>query len=289
MATVVSARDQAIRRIVLALDASSDPLAILEAAVMLAARHRAELEAVFVEDADILCVAELPFVRQVNPTTGRPMALDAAAVERELRLIAGRTRRALEARARAMHVTWSFSVVRGRSRQAVPEAATRADLVVFGAPNRSLIRALSAGCSTRTAVGLCARSVLLINPERLGLVPGVLVAVMETPGDTQVLEVAARLAAADGGRLLAVGCGATPEAARRLAQEAREWLAARGIDGEVREVVAGSAALLARRIREDLGTGSGTTVIDAGSPLLAERRALSMFENAGGAVLLVRK
>ncbi|MDJ0948763.1 MAG: hypothetical protein QNJ94_07570, partial [Alphaproteobacteria bacterium] len=55
-----------IRRIILALDPSEDSRDMLEAAASLAARLRAEIDAVFLEDENLLRSAELPFVRRIN-------------------------------------------------------------------------------------------------------------------------------------------------------------------------------------------------------------------------------
>ena len=56
----------AIRRILVALDASTHSLAALETAAGLAARLEAELVGLFVEDINLLRAAELPFARETS-------------------------------------------------------------------------------------------------------------------------------------------------------------------------------------------------------------------------------
>ena len=60
------ARELVIRRILVALDASRHSLAALEAAAELAARLKAELVGLFVEDIDLLRLAGLPFAREIR-------------------------------------------------------------------------------------------------------------------------------------------------------------------------------------------------------------------------------
>ena len=55
-----------IRRILVALDASEASRAAIRSAVDLAARFRAELVGLFVEDVNLLRSAQLPFVRKVG-------------------------------------------------------------------------------------------------------------------------------------------------------------------------------------------------------------------------------
>ena len=58
-----------IRRIMLALDAMNCEAALMEAAALIAAKLEAELDALFVEDADVYAVADLPITHK--PPTRR--------------------------------------------------------------------------------------------------------------------------------------------------------------------------------------------------------------------------
>ena len=81
-----------IRRIVFALDAASDSADSLEAAAELAERLHAELVGVFVEDANLLRLTALPFVREINLASGQWQSFDPEAVERDMRARAARAR-----------------------------------------------------------------------------------------------------------------------------------------------------------------------------------------------------
>ena len=121
-----------VRRLWVALDASSHSLAALEAAVRIAARLDAELAGLFVEDEDLLRWSRLPIGRAVDPVSAKARSVDAPTVEQELRAQAGRARRALEAAAQRERVRWSFRVVRGRVGRALAEAVGELDLLALG-------------------------------------------------------------------------------------------------------------------------------------------------------------
>ena len=106
----------AIRRILVALDASPHSLAALEAAVTLAARFRAELAGLFVEDADLLRFAELPFAEEIGLFSAQRRRLDGLELERQMRAQMVRIRRLFSGATRQAHVEGSFRVVRGTAR-----------------------------------------------------------------------------------------------------------------------------------------------------------------------------
>lgn len=123
-----------IERVVVPLDASSETRAAIDTAARLAARTKAPLHGIFVEDEDLLRLARLPFARQVTPGAGAiPFTPEQA--ELELRAAAERNRRDLLAAADRRHVACSFEIVQGGSETALSAASER-DLVVAGGLTR---------------------------------------------------------------------------------------------------------------------------------------------------------
>ena len=88
-------KQQTIRRILVALDASHHSLAALDAAAELAASLEAELQGLFVEDANLLRLAGLPVARVVRYPFATPARPDPVRMERELRVQAAQARQAL--------------------------------------------------------------------------------------------------------------------------------------------------------------------------------------------------
>ena len=84
-----------VRRVLIALSPSTASHSALDSAVEVAARLGAELEALFVEDLNLLALADLPFVREVSlhGVAGRPV--QRAAIERQVRALAAKVQRQL--------------------------------------------------------------------------------------------------------------------------------------------------------------------------------------------------
>jgi hypothetical protein len=121
-----------VTRIVVPLDTAPDTLRALEAAVALAEGLERPVEAVFIEDPDLLSLAALPFSREIA-LSGRPSAhLDPLRVERELRARARRLEREVERLARARRVAWRFQVVRGRAEEELRRLRQAGDVVALG-------------------------------------------------------------------------------------------------------------------------------------------------------------
>src|SRR5690606_38458610 len=153
-----------IKRILVALDTSTDSLAALQSAADLAAAMEAELVGLFVAGINLLRFAGLPFAWEVQRATGTGRTLDEARMEHDLQLQASQARRALAEAASASGAVWTFRVVRGVVQQEVLTAALEADLLSLGRTSRSLVRRLRLG-STARAVLSTPRSILLGRPS----------------------------------------------------------------------------------------------------------------------------
>jgi len=157
-----------VRRILVALDTSPHSLAALEAAVNLAAKMNAELLGLFVEDAALLRLAEVPCAREILYFSTAEIPLSRASVESKFRVQAEQARKALSAAARRAHVEWSFRTVRGDVASEVLAAASDVDLLAMGKGGWSLGRKFRMGS---TALELSTSSIpVLLLPES-GLPP----------------------------------------------------------------------------------------------------------------------
>ena len=98
MTTVVP--NGAIRRILVALDASQHSQHALDVAVQLAAWHNADIEGLYVEDINLLRLAALGVGQEIGPTSPSPLPIEPGQLARRLSLDAAKARR-LSALARA--------------------------------------------------------------------------------------------------------------------------------------------------------------------------------------------
>jgi len=272
-----------VRRILVALDASTHSLAALATAVELAAAMEAELEGLFVEDVNLLRLADLPFAREVRHTASLE-SLDSPSMERALRAQAAQAREALAAAAGRAQVQWSFRVARGHVAQEVLAAAARADLVTLGKQGRSR--------SPRARLGSTALRVVLDAPGALLLVEHgvpprqpVLALYDGSEGAEGALDAAARLAKASGSQPLVLLLADTPEAAQRLEQQAAHRMEAWDVRSRFRSLPATDVPTLARALQLE---GGGLVVVSARSTLLPADTIQKLLDRIRNPFLLVR-
>ena len=72
------------RRVIVTVDAQSHLPPTIELAVALAASRQIALHGVFVEDVDLMRVAQLPFTQEVPLFSGQPRSLDNRQLQRSL-------------------------------------------------------------------------------------------------------------------------------------------------------------------------------------------------------------
>jgi hypothetical protein len=126
---------QEIERVIVPLDAASETVRAIDTAAHLAARWRVPVHGVFIEDEELVCLAGLPFARQVTLGAGiEPLTKDH--VEDHFRAFAQRARRELAATADRHGVKWSFEIVRGPLTPGT--LGGEHDFVVAGAASRPI-------------------------------------------------------------------------------------------------------------------------------------------------------
>jgi hypothetical protein len=128
------------KRIVVALDTGSLSRMAVEAAARLAIGLRAELEALFVEDANLRRLAVLPFAREQGIASAQSRRFDVAELDRAIAVQAQQMRRSLEAQARDLPLGWSLEIVRGDLIAVLLERTAGADLLVLGRTRRPAFR-----------------------------------------------------------------------------------------------------------------------------------------------------
>jgi nucleotide-binding universal stress UspA family protein len=226
-------REPAIRRILVALDVSPHSLSALEAAAELAIGLQAELVGLFVEDINLLRLAELPSSREIGifSTSRRP--LTTVEVERQLRAQAARARRALATAAHRAHVPWSFRVARGVIAAELLAAASEADLIILGKIGWSLTRRRRLGSTARAVLSQATSLTLILQQgARLGL--PVLIVYDGSAIAQKALAAASRLVRGKNGYLTVVVLADAPDEAQDLQSHAARWLRERNLHASYR-------------------------------------------------------
>lgn len=154
-----------IHHILIALDASANSQAALEAAVNLADLLKSEVLGLFVEDINLLRLADLPFVREVRFAERAMRRVEPEALLRGLRARAALLRHELEEMAAERKVTSSFRVIRGPVDRELLAAALETDLVAIGRLGHTVARHVPLGSTARAIVSRAAAAVLLVKTD----------------------------------------------------------------------------------------------------------------------------
>lgn len=129
-----------INRVTVALNASMRDLSALHLAVDLSAQLNVELAALFIEDSNLLRLADLPFAREIGRSSGVARPITADSIRRRLNAAAEEARSALSRRATQAQVSWSFQVIQGTVTTQSWEGSAPADLLVVGGSRQDLSR-----------------------------------------------------------------------------------------------------------------------------------------------------
>jgi len=100
--------------VILTVDACGYSINIVELAVAIAGSGNMHLHGLFIEDEDLLTVAELPFTREISLTSAQEHPTDTTRMQNSLRAMGTQFKTALQRSARAADVSWSYDYLRGR-------------------------------------------------------------------------------------------------------------------------------------------------------------------------------
>ncbi|MFQ5774986.1 MAG: universal stress protein [Kiloniellaceae bacterium] len=266
-----------LRRILVVLDGDDSARAALDAAARLAAARNAELVGLFVEDTELLEAAALPFTWSIHSHAGGQAPLDAAMMQRALRIYALRASAAVAAAAERLHVTWSFRVIRGTIAEQVLAAAQGCDLLALGSAGSLMRRARAEVARGLMAMSAPCSLLLMYAGARADQPVTVLY-----DGPERALELGRQLAEAYGRRLLVVAVGESEAAAAERQAQAAAWLERRGVRAEPRALAVREGPEVCEVLRHEY---PGVLVLDRRGGLagriplevLVRRMACSVF------------
>jgi hypothetical protein len=127
-----------ITRIIINVDSGGFSSSIMESAVILASRLQANLCGLFIEDTELLQLANLPFTREVTLHTAIIRDMSSSSMERNLNAIASQMRLTMEELARISNVGCSFRTVRGPRLESIIRESEDYQLILM-MPKKRLI------------------------------------------------------------------------------------------------------------------------------------------------------
>lgn len=250
--------ERPIQRILIGLDASHHSLAALRAAAELATSLQAELVGLFVEDVNLLRVAELQVGWELQFPFAVGARLNPDRMERQLRAQAQLAEEALGAICKRRHIEWSFRVVQGQVSQQLLEEATRADLLCLGRASRPVMHRSTVGSTTEAAAMRAPHSVLVV-PRDVQIRPPVVVLYEGRPDKRQALLVAAQLAQHKGGFLSVLVPPSAPGTSKEIQESVTEQLDVEELLIRYRELVGPGVVSLVHAIQSE---GAGLLVME---------------------------
>jgi nucleotide-binding universal stress UspA family protein len=265
------------------MDASPHCLAALEAAAELAARLEAEVLGLFVEDVNLLRLAELPFTQEVSVSTTACRRLGVREMERQLRAQATRMRRTFAAYAERAQAHWSFQVTRGVIPRELLTAASNADLITLGKTGCSIGRGRRLGSTARAILAEAPCPALVIQEgERLRL--PMMVIYDGSPLAEKALATATALGQGLDSLVVFILADGT-EAAHGMKTQASEWLQQRDLMARFYLLTESRVSRLAGAVQMER---VGTLVVPASISLLQDEELLQLLDQVKVPVLLVR-
>ncbi len=273
-----------IRRIVVALDPSTDSWTALEAAARMASRLGAEILGLLVEDVNVRRLADLPFVQEVGFFTASCRRVETRELSRQLDVQAGRIRRQFQTSTRSLTTRCTFRVVRGRVAPEVLKAAARADVVILGKGAWAPFKTGHLTPAVREVLNQSRASTLVLR-EDTQVEPPIRVVYDGTALGEKALATAADLARDDGGQLMVFLLADGPDEAARLREEVRQRLAGKLLEISIQSLTERSIPWLGHLIAHEEG---GTLVMPAGSGALEDEAVLDFLDTTRVPVLLVR-
>ncbi|GIL00176.1 MAG: hypothetical protein BroJett030_00750 [Alphaproteobacteria bacterium] len=145
------------RRVIIGQGAITGSGHTVEIAVRLAAIGSASLKGLFVEEAGLLDLADLPFSTAIKRGSAGPRNLSRTELEQAFLLSARRLRQELAERARRLRIAWDFAALRGDIVSALTSECRSGDVVVLAG--------FSGGVTAADAVAALRR----IPPEAAGV------------------------------------------------------------------------------------------------------------------------
>lgn len=257
-----------INRVLIALDTSTRDNHTLDTAARLAALRNVELITLFIEDQDLLHLAELPFASEIERSSGTVRKLDSLQMARALKSEAQRLSRHLETITGQLRLRYSLKVVRGSYMAEAMAAAMKTD-ILFLSKNVGKYRRHS----------LAARTALFRRGVERTVPTGTVWSWYQaTPGSEAALAVAAELAAEGNKRLVVLQRAGVPEPDEKIRQLIRQ----RRIDYTIMAGMEPSALAGAlQRVRDNL------LVVHAADLSEKDQLTTASLENLGYPVAVV--
>lgn len=172
------------KRIVLGL-LPQPPDYTMRLAVDLADLLNLELLGLFLEEASLRNLANIPFAREYRPLGGGWHPIDVAQLARDMELAASTAERIFTEAAKRLAARSRFEVIRGSTAETIASISQSGDIVMIMEPESPVARATQQFSWLIDAAFLSAAAVMLV-PSRIIRTKGPIVAIAAAPNDPSI-------------------------------------------------------------------------------------------------------
>ena len=131
---------KSLNSILIVFDAAGYSPVSIQTVIELAERLKAQIQAIYIEDSNLLSAVELPFIREISLHNAEIRSIDTAQVMQRLRADAESIKKQIEEIALAQRVVLNFSSMRGRKIQVVRNRSGDVAMVLIPAAYSSASR-----------------------------------------------------------------------------------------------------------------------------------------------------
>ena len=257
----------------------------MEAAVRLAARFGAELLGLFVEDINVLRVAELPYAQEFGVYSAQRRRINTVDVERQLRVRSRQVQDRFTLLSGRASIQATFRVTRGSVGTEIQSAAADADVLIVGRAGWSQLRERQVGSTTRAVCSAEDPRITAVLQSGAQLAPPILAVYDASEAGEKALIFAEGLVDETGGALEVLLVADTElllKARRNLLERA---LAELKVMNHQHSVI---TSVLQNLVHAIYVLRAQTVVLPASLSLLQEGGVVSFLEQVNISVLLVR-
>ena len=210
-----------VNQILVSLDNSTHSVAALEAAVELAQQYRAALKGIFIEDINLLNLAEMPFCDEVGEHTARVREITTDGLSRGIFFFFFSVIRTFRKKTSSIDIKAVFVVLRGNIHRTIEKEGQSSDLIVIGKAGTHPVRGRRLGSTAQALIKNHTKPLLLIE-ENARLGQPIIVVYHQSPLGTRCLETGRDLVN-PGETLVILVCQDDPDTFAEVTANLNQW------------------------------------------------------------------
>ncbi len=272
-----------INRILVALDSSQVNRSTLQAATTLATNLDAELNALFVEDINLLRLAELPNAREVVYGSSSYRRISVDDMERSIHTQTVRLRKLVETISQQSEMEITFDVQRGNVADLVCSASEQTDLLIIGKNTQRLRQSLKVGSITQTILSSASCNLMVLQ-HGATLERPVAVFFSGSMGSHKAMQLAIQIVEQDHKNLNVIYPASAEEEFNKLKQEVNSLTLPLGFEANhIQLKDDSSAAMLATLIN----CGARMLLLESRHDVQSKKYIQSLIEQSSTPIILI--